>query len=335
MGEGRECVFLCPHQAAGPVSDRPVSAFRDIDILRMLLKRHHVPPGAVTAALALSHFLHCNTPRPHVECVGFPAARACQPAQSYVLTSLATLCGSHLTAAASPVQTDHSSLAFSFSPFNPPPLSQMPLVEVTPRSAVPPFTELDLTKELPLYSFLISNKTLVWRGTYSHMILRHTEGLLPCARTQIHTRARRSGTRSRLHADRLQVPGGEEKLLLAMVHRSPPFPSNCNISAPKKATACGGGSIAGMEAMQNRAELHVSITSLSHYHITAIAVMTLARFLRGLIPYLLAEELGLSDIDSSPGAVEPVYLVALSDRSEPAGSPGDLLPAPHLTGGTV
>ncbi len=40
-----------------------------------------------------------------------------------------------------------------------------------------PFSGLGLTKELPLYLFLISNKTLVRKGCYSHTILR----LFPCA----------------------------------------------------------------------------------------------------------------------------------------------------------
>lgn len=73
---------------------------------------------------------------------------------------------------------------FFFPPLVPPPSVVLSL----PPPAISPFTELGLTKELPLYSFLISNKTLVWRGCYSHMILWHTEGLFPCAKTQIHIR---------------------------------------------------------------------------------------------------------------------------------------------------
>lgn len=72
--------------------------------------------------------------------------------------------------------------------FFPPLVSPPSVVLSLPSPAFSPFTELDLTKELPLSSFLISNKTLVWRGSYSHMILWHTEGLFPCAKTQIHKR---------------------------------------------------------------------------------------------------------------------------------------------------
>lgn len=49
------------------------------------------------------------------------------------------------------------------------------------------FTQLALTKALPLFSFLISNKTLFCCSCYSHMILWHTEGLVLCAKTWIHT----------------------------------------------------------------------------------------------------------------------------------------------------
>lgn len=80
--------------------------------------------------------------------------------------------------------------AIFFTPLVPPPSVFLSLPPPPPPpaavAAISLLAELDLTKELPLCSFLISNKTLVWQGSYSPMMW-HTEGRFPCARTQIHT----------------------------------------------------------------------------------------------------------------------------------------------------
>lgn len=83
-----------------------------------------------------------------------------------------------------PQETVPSTLPFFSLPLVSPPSVVLSL----PPGAISPFTEQDLTEELPPYSFLIPNKTLVWRGCYSHMILWHTKGPFPCAKTQIHIR---------------------------------------------------------------------------------------------------------------------------------------------------